>query len=73
MSTLKEEARLAAVIMKIDEEAMLVPRGAFLRSPAGIVMKNGSFSGLDQELAKSVIFRSVSRKSKSRVVMFSKF
>lgn len=45
----KEEARLAAVIMKIDEEAMLVPRGAFLRSPAGIVMKNGSFSGLDDK------------------------
>jgi radial spoke head protein 9 len=37
------------VIMKIDEEAMLVPRGAFLRSPAGIVMKNGSFSGLDDK------------------------
>lgn len=45
----KEEARLSAVIMKIDEEAMLVPRGAFLRSPAGIVMKNGSFSGLSEK------------------------
>jgi len=43
----KEEDRLAAVIMKIDEEAMVVPRGAFLRSPAGIVTPNDSFGGLE--------------------------
>ena len=43
---MKEEDRLATVIAKIDEQAMLVPRGAYLRSPAGIVTPNQSFTGL---------------------------
>jgi len=42
----KEETRLAAVVNKIDEEAMIVPRGAYLRSPAAIVSRNQSFAGL---------------------------
>lgn len=45
----KEEARLATVIMKIDDEAMIVPRGAFMRTPAGIVMRNQSFAGLNEK------------------------
>lgn len=49
--SVKEEARLAAVVLKIDEEAMIVPKGAFLRSPAGIVMQNTSFGGLDEKSA----------------------
>jgi len=46
--SVKEEARLAAVVHKIDQEAMIVPRGAYLRTPAGIVMQNGSFGGLKE-------------------------
>ena len=44
--SVKEEDRLASVIAKIDEEAMIVPRGSYLRTPAGQVYKNESFSGL---------------------------
>jgi len=45
----KEEDRLATIIAEIDQEAMIVPRGAYLRSPAGIVTRNISFSGLNQK------------------------
>jgi len=44
----KEETRLAAVVSVIDREAMIVPRGAYLRSPAGIVSRNASFAGLSE-------------------------
>lgn len=50
----KEEARLATVIAKIDAEAMIVPRGAFLRSPAGVVTPNESFTGLSMDKAKNL-------------------
>lgn len=50
----KEEARLATVIAKIDAEAMVVPRGAFLRTPAGLVHTNDSFSGLSFEKAQNL-------------------
>merc|ERR1712038_87001 len=50
----KEEDRLASVIMRIDEEAMIVPRGSYLRTPAGIVHKNPSFSGLSTRDAQQL-------------------
>lgn len=50
----KEEDRLATVVMKIDEDAMIVPRGAYLRSPAGIVTPNDSFSGLTETKASNL-------------------
>merc|ERR1712019_191080 len=50
----KEEARLATVISKIDSEAMIVPRGAFIRSPSGIVAQNDSFGGLSLEKAQNL-------------------
>jgi len=50
----KEEARLATVIAKIDAEAMIVPRGAFLRSPAGTVSSNESFTGLSLEKSQNL-------------------
>lgn len=50
----KEEDRLATVIMRIDQEACLVPRGAFLRSPGGIVSSNDGFSGLTETQAKNL-------------------
>ncbi|XP_077972759.1 radial spoke head protein 9 homolog [Styela clava] len=43
---LKEEDRLAAVISSIDEDAAIVPRGAFVRTPLGEVHTNRSFEGL---------------------------
>ena len=45
---LKEEDRLAAVIYKIDEEALIVPRGAFIQTPTGEVVRNRLFDGLSE-------------------------
>lgn len=52
--SVKEEDRLASVIAKIDEEAMIVPRGSYLRTPAGQVYKNESFSGLSLKDAQKL-------------------
>jgi len=43
---MKEEERLAAVIATIDEEARIVPRGAYIITPTHRVMTNRSFEGL---------------------------
>lgn len=43
---LKEEDRLAAVVALIDEDAAIIPRGAFIRTPLGEVHTNRSFEGL---------------------------
>ncbi|KAM9316911.1 radial spoke head protein 9 homolog [Gastrophryne carolinensis] len=43
---IKEETRLAAVIHMMDQEAVAVPRGAFIRDPTGRVTANRSFRGL---------------------------
>jgi len=50
----KEEDRLATVVKYIDEEAMVVPRGAFIRNPAGIVTPNDGFSGMNCEKATNL-------------------
>jgi len=50
----KEEDRLATVVLKIDQEAMLVPRGAYMRSPAGIVTPNAGFAGLSLEKSRNL-------------------
>ena len=42
---LKEEDRLAAVISIIDEEARIVPRGAYIMTPVEQVHTNRSFEG----------------------------
>ncbi|XP_039980640.1 radial spoke head protein 9 homolog [Xiphias gladius] len=41
-----EESRLAVTIHQIDEEVSVVPRGAFIKSPNGLVQINRSFGGL---------------------------
>ncbi|KAL0967529.1 hypothetical protein UPYG_G00253400 [Umbra pygmaea] len=41
-----EETRLAATVHTIDEEVSVVPRGAFIKSPHGLVQTNRSFEGL---------------------------
>jgi len=49
----KEEDRLAAVIAEIDHDALIVPRGAFVKSPSQEVYDNRSFEGLSvSEAAK---------------------
>lgn len=40
-----EESRLAVTVHQIDEEVSVVPRGAFVKSPHGLVQINRSFSG----------------------------
>lgn len=46
MITIKEENRLAAVIAEIDNDARIVPRAAFIKTPTGDVFVNRSFQGL---------------------------
>lgn len=43
---LKEEDRLAAVISKVEQEAKIVPRGAYVMQPTGDIIKNRLFQGL---------------------------
>lgn len=40
-----EESRLAVTVHQIDEEVSVVPRGAFIKSPHGLVQVNRSFGG----------------------------
>ncbi|XP_035676610.1 radial spoke head protein 9 homolog [Branchiostoma floridae] len=42
----KEEDRLTSVIATIDEEVAIAPRGAFIKTPHGEVIRNRSFEGL---------------------------
>lgn len=44
--TMKEEDRLAAVVAEIDNDAVLVPRTAFVLTPVGRVEENRFFCGL---------------------------
>ncbi|KAJ0060894.1 hypothetical protein NL108_001742, partial [Boleophthalmus pectinirostris] len=41
-----EENRLAVTVYQIDLEVSVVPRGAFIKSPHGLVQVNRSFGGL---------------------------
>ena len=41
----KEEDRLAVVIDSICQDVAIVPRGAYLRTPLGEVMRNRMFDG----------------------------
>jgi len=50
----KEEDRLATIVKCIDDEAMVVPRAAYIRNPAGIVTPNDGFSGLCSEKATNL-------------------
>lgn len=42
----KEEDRLAIVIENICRDVAIVPRGAFMRTPVGEVIKNKAFEGI---------------------------
>ena len=45
-TNLKEEDRLAAVISRIEEEALIIPRAGFIQQPTGEIVKNRLFEGL---------------------------
>ncbi|XP_028253025.1 radial spoke head protein 9 homolog [Parambassis ranga] len=49
-----EETRLAVTVHQIDEEASVVPRGAFVRSPHSLVQINRSFGGLSDAEANKL-------------------
>lgn len=42
---MKEEERLASVVATIDNEAAVVPRGAYVKAPLGDVVVNKSYKG----------------------------
>lgn len=43
---MKEEDRLSATIRLIENEALIVPRGAFVQQPTGEITRNRLFDGL---------------------------
>ncbi|KAM8831596.1 radial spoke head protein 9 homolog [Spinachia spinachia] len=54
VAKVSEESRLAVTVHQIDEEASVVPRGAFVKSPRGLVHVNRSFAGLSDSQAKKL-------------------
>lgn len=46
---LKEEDRLAAVVNAVNEEAVIIPRGALFKQPDGVTVHSISFQGLQVE------------------------
>ncbi|KAL8588384.1 hypothetical protein ACOMHN_028691 [Nucella lapillus] len=44
--TIKEENRLACVISEITQDVLIVPRGAFIKTPTGEICPNRNFEGL---------------------------
>uniref|UniRef100_A0A4W6EHB8 Radial spoke head protein 9 homolog n=1 Tax=Lates calcarifer TaxID=8187 RepID=A0A4W6EHB8_LATCA len=51
VTKVNEESRLAVTVHQIDEEVSVVPRGAFIKSPHGLVQVNRSFGGLSHSEA----------------------
>ena len=43
---LREEERLAATLWKIEQDAVIIPRGAYVLQPTGDVQRNRTFEGL---------------------------
>uniref|UniRef100_UPI0037E9A2D5 radial spoke head protein 9 homolog n=1 Tax=Semicossyphus pulcher TaxID=241346 RepID=UPI0037E9A2D5 len=54
LTKVKEESRLAVAVNQIDDEVSVVPRGAFVKSPHGLVQVNRSFGGLSDSEAKKL-------------------
>lgn len=52
--TVTEEKRLAVSVHQIDAEVSVVPRGAFIKSPRGLVQLNRSFCGLSEAEARKL-------------------
>lgn len=43
---MKEEDRLAAMVVRIDNDVAIVPRGVYLRTPLNEVVPNKMFQGV---------------------------
>nr|XP_020494502.1 radial spoke head protein 9 homolog [Labrus bergylta] len=54
VTKVKEESRLAVTVHQIDEDVSVVPRGAFVKSPHGLVQVNRSFGGLSHSEARKL-------------------
>ncbi|XP_072218703.1 radial spoke head protein 9 homolog [Leuresthes tenuis] len=54
MIKVSEEKRLAVTVHHIDEEVTVVPRGAFIKNPHGLVQINRSFGGLSDSEARKL-------------------
>ncbi len=52
---MKEEERLAAVIADIDDDCRVIPRGALVLTPKGVVVPNRSFDGLTVSEASKLL------------------
>ena len=52
---IKEEDRLASVIAHIDEEVAIVPRGSYVKTPHGTVLKNRSFEGMPNRMCQYLL------------------
>lgn len=50
-----EENRLAVTVYQVDQEVSVVPRGAFIKSPQGLVQVNRSFGGLSYSQAGKLV------------------
>eukprot|EP01137_Pigoraptor_chileana_P033813 Opistho-2@25345 len=46
-----EEKRLAALVVRINQAVSIVPRGAFIKTPTGVVEPNRNFGGLSVSAA----------------------
>jgi hypothetical protein len=55
---LKEEDRLAAALIRIEEDTLIVPRGAYVQQPTGEVVRNRLFEGRIQNVG-SILSRRV--------------
>ncbi|KAM4712786.1 radial spoke head protein 9 homolog [Anableps anableps] len=54
VAKVNEEKRLTVTVHRIDEDVSVVPRGAFIRSPLGLVQVNRSFEGLSESEARKL-------------------
>ncbi|XP_034950657.1 radial spoke head protein 9 homolog [Chelonus insularis] len=73
---LKEENRLAATVKLVTDEAMIIPRGSWIKRPNGDITENEAFEGLDLNKAlqtKYYLHTRLSQKSKTYNVMSSSF
>ncbi len=56
-SSLREEERLAATLWKIEQDALIIPRGAYILQPNGDVERNRTFQGKKINLNKYLFIK----------------
>ena len=48
-ASLREEERLAATLWKIEQDALIIPRSAYVLQPNGNVERNRTFEGKNKK------------------------